>query len=544
MTADLLTMVVRAEPDVFALRRAGREVAAGAGLDYQDQVRLATALSEVGREALAQAGGGTVVFAVDGVLTVTLRGDRAFQPGTPGFAAASRLVDELRYDADAITLVKSLPQPSAPRLDDLRAHLSTLATINPLDELRAQNQELLSALEDVQAQRDELEQTNHGVLALYTQLSEELEHTNQGVVALYAELEDKTVQLREASEAKTRFLASVSHELRAPASSILGLARMILELGEPLDDTTRHQIELIRVSGRDLLTLVNELLDLAKAESGRLEPTLSEVDIRPIAERLAGQLRPTARDGVALVVDVPDGIAPLLTDPMMLTQVLRNLVTNALKFTERGEVAVTVAEEEDTVLVRVSDTGIGIPAHQLDQIFEEFYQVRGPIQTGLAGTGLGLPYARSLAAILGGTLTVRSEVGVGSTFELCLPRLDRITVPRVLIADDDPAFRAILADLLRGVAAEIEQVGDGRAALAAIRRERPDLVLLDLRMPDLDGGQVLAQLRADLELRDLPVIVVTSAEAGPLAGAVAVLEKSRLNRGGLLRVIRGVGADG
>ncbi len=269
------------------------------------------------------------------------------------------------------------------------ATLAGLAKTSPLDELRAQNQDLMAALEDVQAQRDELEETNRGVMALYTQLSEELERTNQGVVALYAELEDKSARLREASEAKTRFLANVSHELRAPASSILGLARMLLDLGGPLDDEKRHQAELIRESGRDLLNLVNELLDLAKAESGRLEPEVVDVSLRGLLRRLRETLRPMAREGVALVVDDPDGVEILQTDELMLTRVLRNLLTNGLKFTERGEVRVGAHADGDHVLLRVSDTGIGIPAAEFERIFEEFHQVRGPMQTSVARHGAG-----------------------------------------------------------------------------------------------------------------------------------------------------------
>ncbi|GAB1821508.1 ATP-binding response regulator [Herbidospora sp. RD11066] len=540
-SGELLSMEVRGEGDVFTLRQRARAVAGAAGLDQQDQVRLATALSEVGREVLNQAGGARIAFSIEGSLRVRVRGFRPLSPDAPGFAAAGRLVDEISREGEDVILSKGLPpgRYTGEWLRDLRTHLAGLAKTSPLDELRAQNQDLMAALEDVQAQRDELEETNRGVMALYTQLSEELERTNQGVVALYAELEDKSARLREASEAKTRFLANVSHELRAPASSILGLARMLLDLGEPLADDKRHQAELIRESGRDLLNLVNELLDLAKAESGRLEPEVVDVSLRSLLRRLRETLRPMAREGVELVVDDPDGVEILQTDELMLTHVLRNLLTNGLKFTQRGEVRVGAHADGDHVVLRVADTGIGIPADEIERIFEEFHQIRSPIQASVTGTGLGLPYARSLVAILGGEMTVRSVVGEGTVFEVRLPRLDRIHVGRVVIADDDPAFRTMMRGLLHGVADEIEEAVDGYAALAAVRRELPDLLLLDLRMPGMTGEEVVGELRADPATAALPVIVVTSADTGGIDGVA--LDKSRLTRGELLRAVGEIG---
>ncbi|MEZ0076931.1 ATP-binding protein [Planotetraspora sp. GP83] len=397
-------------------------------------------------------------------------------------------------------------------------------------------------VEELRARNAELEAANRRMTALYEQISEELEQTNQGVVALYAELEDRTARLHEANEAKTRFLANVSHELRAPATSILGLCRMLIDpptghpaLGEPLDPERRHQVELIRTSGRDLLTLVNDLLDLAKAESGRMEPNLTEVDVRAVFGRLTGLLRPMVRDGVELAVEDPGAAGHLFTDEVMLTRVLRNLLTNGLKFTERGEVRLSAREEDGEVVLSVADTGIGIAADQLDKIFEEFYQVRGPLQAEVTGTGLGLPYARRLVRILGGTMSVRSTAGRGTTFEVRLPRPK---VGRALIVDDDAAFRLVLLDLVKGVADTVEQAADGQEGLEAMRRSRPDVVFLDMRMPAMGGARVLEAMHDDDLLREIPVVVVTSAEVGlPPGGAVAVLQKSALSRTELLRVI-------
>ena len=280
--------------------------------------------------------------------------------------------------------------------------------------MRIQNHDLLEALEDLKARQEdlvlanaELEETNRGVMALHAELSDELEQTNRGVVALYAELDEASTRLKEASESKTRFWASVSHELRTPLNSVLGLARLLLDpASDALTAEQRHQVEMIHDSGAMLLALVNELLDVAKAESGRLEST-------------SGTDRPAARCSTRSVPRWPRSRRPrwpsssrspriprrLVTDPLLLGRILRNLVSNALKFTVRGEVrcrARCVATERLDIVV--SDTGIGIPAEHQSRVFEEFHQVPGPLAGRAAGTGLGLPYARRLAELLGGAL--------------------------------------------------------------------------------------------------------------------------------------------
>jgi signal transduction histidine kinase len=230
------------------------------------------------------------------------------------------------------------------------------------------------------------------------------------------------VQLRAASEAKSRFLANVSHELRAPVTAVIGLARLLTDpSSEPLSSEQRRQVELISSSSADLLTLVNDLLDLAKAEAGRIEPQWSEVDLRAVFGQLRGTLRPLAtRPGVDFVVEEPR-VATVRTDETLLARVLRNLLTNAIKFTAEGEVRLAVRARDGDVEFTVSDTGTGIPADQQERIFEEFYQVPGSQALMGKGTGLGLPYARRLVGILGGGLRVESEPGAGSTFTVRLP---------------------------------------------------------------------------------------------------------------------------
>ncbi|MFI7577314.1 ATP-binding protein [Micromonospora sp. NPDC049497] len=441
----LLAMALRVEHDIFVVRQRGREVAAAVGLEHQDQVRIATALSEVARDLLRAVGGADVTFAVtadadDG--RQHLRIDLAPVGPLPGgryepqSGAVARLVDRLDMVVGkgdtVVRMSRRVPvtaQALTPeRLAELRAALGESAPGSALDELTAQNQQLIAALDEVRSQRDELAvlneelaETNRGVMALYNQLTEELEETNRGVVALYGELDEKSAQLRAASESKSRFLANVSHELRAPVTAIIGLGRLLADSSsDPLTAEQARQVGLIRSSAADLLALVNELLDLAKAESGRIEPDWTEVDLRPVFGQLRGTLRALAtRPEVELVVEEPPAPAVLRTDEVLLAQVLRNLLHNGLKFTERGEVRLRAERRGDRWQLTVSDTGPGIPAELHERIFEEFYQVPGKTRVG--GTGLGLPYARRLVTLLGGTLDLASEPGRGSTFTVSLP---------------------------------------------------------------------------------------------------------------------------
>jgi signal transduction histidine kinase/CheY-like chemotaxis protein len=378
-------------------------------------------------------------------------------------------------------------------------------------------------------------------MALYGELSDELEQTNRGVVALYAELDEKSERLRAASESKDRFWANVSHELRTPLNSIIGLTRLLAEPGPDgtvLDPERLYQTELIRNSGGTLLILVNDLLDVAKAESGQLHVDPAQVDLPALLGRLRGLARPMAEGKPVEVIVGADGDpntpVTILTDEVALTSILRNLLSNGIKYTDHGEVRLSVRVAGPRLEISVADTGIGIPAGLHEHVFEEFYQVPG-IRRG--GTGLGLPYARRLAAILGGDLTLTSEAGAGTTVVLGLP-LRTPAVGTVLIADDDAAFRGVLRGLLDGLAGRVLEAGDGREALALLAEDQVDLVLADMRMPGMDGTALLARLPASV-----PAIVVTGADVLPPPRAAAVLRKDELTRERLeftlRRVIRG-----
>ncbi|MEU9579531.1 ATP-binding response regulator [Streptomyces chilikensis] len=558
----LVSLSLTTEQDVFVLRRSGRTAAEALGAEPQDQIRLATALSELGRDLVGSCEP-TVSFALVGEgdgglrrLRFTLRWEDGPGPGEEALLAASRLVALERSGTGRSVVIEhplGARAPSAELVARTREALRTHKGATALEDARAQTVDLIAALEESRAQREELrrlnaelEETNRGVMALYSELSEELEETNRGVVALYAELDEKSRQLREASEAKTRFWANVSHELRTPVNAVVGLARLLLEFDvERLNEEQHRQVSLISASGATLLALVDELLDVAKAESGRLEPAWGPVDLRALLGQLRGTLRGYARHGDAeLVVAEPE--LEIVSDEVMLTRILRNLLSNSLKFTETGTVRLDVATEAgdlgEQVVFTVTDTGVGIPEEEQQQIFEEFYQVRGAHQRGRSGTGLGLPYARRLTELLGGTLTLASSPGRGTRVTVRLPvapRRDRGTAGGPLVTvlvtvDDDDVFRTRIRPLLEQLAERIVEVDRGDRASRVVREERPDAVLLDLHMPDVDGYAVLGELAADPELSAIPVVVITSAareslDHDRLRHARAVLDKSALS---------------
>ncbi|WP_017933681.1 ATP-binding protein [Nocardioides sp. Iso805N] len=435
IATPLAEVTLRTEDDLFVARQLGRECAVGLGLDRLDALRMATAISELGREVVAS-GGGTVVLGVRGaMLQVRMHADGVPDQWPASVAAASRLVDEqFPYDVArgvGLTLEKSIPSPvpDAHVLKRLRGQLLAQNPASPAEELREQNRDLLNALEELRAQsrelevvNNELEETNRGVMALYAELSAELDRTNQGVVALYAEIDDKNLQLRQASEAKTRFLRSISHELRTPVNSILGLTGLLLDPHQTDRLSAEHteQVQYVRTSAGDLQRLVEELLDLAKAESGRLEPTMSATSLEALLGELRGVIEPILRPDVTLKVEL-DGVDVISTDPDLLRHVLRNLLSNAAKFTSSGSVRLSARAEEQDLLFEVSDTGVGIAEDDLAHIFEEFYQATSPLHASAKGTGLGLPFAQVVATALGGHIEVTSVVGEGSCFSLRLP---------------------------------------------------------------------------------------------------------------------------
>jgi signal transduction histidine kinase len=528
------------EYDLVAARRRARQIAALLGFDEQEQTRIATVTSEIARNALRYAGGGRAEFGIDAVngaqalsLTVTdngpgianlddvLAGRYRSQTGMGiGIVGARRLMDDVQINTSpgkgtTVSMRKLLPARAplfeGERLRKLVDELARQRPESPLEEIQQQNGELLRALAELNTRQEEQERLN-----------QELEDTNRGVLALYAELDEKAESLRRADQVKTRFLSDMSHEFRTPVNSILALTRLLDEA--PLEDEPRKQLSLIRRAAEDLESLVSDLLDLAKIEAGKIEIRPAEFEVANLFSALRGMLRPLLLNrSVSLVFEEPEGLPVMVTDEGKLSQILRNFISNALKFTEAGEVRISASLEQNGEVVRfcVADTGIGIAPEDQERIFEEFTQVDHPLQRSQKGTGLGLPLTRKLAVLLGGRVGVRSAPGVGSTFWAEIPvraaEADRV-VPksqegrrlRVLVIDDDETARYTIAALAARPGSEVIEAENGQTGIARALSDHPDIVLLDLMMPGIGGHEVLQRLKADPLTAQVPVIIITS----------------------------------
>jgi signal transduction histidine kinase len=255
-------------------------------------------------------------------------------------------------------------------------------------------------------------------------LRSELEETNRGVLALYAELDSQAEQLRDATELKSRFLAYMSHEFRTPINSIRSITRLLLDrVDGPLTGEQERQVSFIQQNATEFAEMVDDLLDLAKVEAGRVEISPAWFEMVDLFSALRGMFKPVLTNpDVNLVFEQPEDIPKLFTDDRKLSQILRNFISNALKFTPRGEVRVSAQlAEPGRVTFSVADTGIGIAADFHESIFEDFSQVQSPLQKRLRGTGLGLSLSKKLAELLGGSVRLQSAPGKGSVFSVTIP---------------------------------------------------------------------------------------------------------------------------
>jgi signal transduction histidine kinase len=256
------------------------------------------------------------------------------------------------------------------------------------------------------------------------ELRAEIEETNRGVVALYAELDSQAVQLKRATELKSRFLAYMSHEFRTPIGAMLSITRLLNDrMDGPLTTEQARQVGFIETTATELSEMVNDLLDLAKIEAGHVDISPAWFEMVDLFSALRGMFKPVLTNpDTILIFEEPVGIPKLYTDNRKLSQILRNFISNALKFTPRGEVRVSVMQEDETfVRFSVTDTGIGLAAEHHAAVFDDFSQVDSPVQKRLRGTGLGLSLSKHLAVILGGRVEVASELGKGSVFSVVLP---------------------------------------------------------------------------------------------------------------------------
>jgi signal transduction histidine kinase/CheY-like chemotaxis protein len=549
----IMTVAIRYEPDVVLARQRTRQIAKSLGFETQDQTRLATAVSELARNAFGYAGGGKIEFAVEGahapqlfLIRVTdqgpgianleeiLEGRYQSQTGMGlGIIGARRLVDQCEIHTrpkggTEIVLKKLLPRQvpivTGGRSAEIAHSLANQRPESPFDEVKQQNQELLQALAEARERQEEL-----------TRVNQELEDTNRGVVALYAELDERADHLRRADEIKTSFLANMSHEFRTPLNSILALSQLLIERTDgELTGEQEIQVKFIRKGAETLLELVNDLLDLAKIEAGKIEVQPVEFVVTSLFSALRGMLRPLlVAESVHLVFDEPSDVHALYTDESKVSQILRNFIANALKFTERGEVRVEAKwnEADRTATFTVADTGIGIAAADQERIFEEFTQIANPVQRKVKGTGLGLPLCRKLATLLGGKIELKSELGIGSTFYLTIPseyvrpdgdlplgelrdgdwKLDDSRIP-VLVLEDEPETRLIYERFLRGSPFQMIPAASIRQARDVMRSVQPRAIVLDILLPGGDTWKWLASLKTNPATRAIPVLVATTVD--------------------------------
>jgi signal transduction histidine kinase/DNA-binding response OmpR family regulator len=485
MNNPISTITLRNERDVVQARQRAREIAAMVGFDNQEQIRLATATSEMARNAFRYARGGKVTFAVQTGRTQTLeivisdtgpgitnlneifegryRSDTGLGLGIMG---TKRLMDKFEItSSNTGTVVKmgkefpfSVAMLTPARMQQLSEKINAGLPESPYDEIDRQNRELLKTLQELRARQEEL--------AL---LNRELEDTNRGVVALYAELDERADYLRRASELKTSFLSNISHEFRTPLNSIMSLARILLDrLDGDLTGEQETQVGFILESAKSLAEMVNDLLDLAKVEAGKVKMRVKTFEVAELFSALKGMLKPLLADNtsVDLVFLGAENLPALRTDEGKVSQILRNFISNAIKFTPQGEIRIAAEQRGGAVLFEVADTGIGIPPENQETVFQEFVQVENPLQGRYRGTGLGLPLCRKLAMLLGGKVWVKSELGRGSSFFVELPIIykgegdvaeppsEEMPAPEfsrsaVLLIDTDPDAFAMLEPAFR-----------------------------------------------------------------------------------------------
>lgn len=377
--------------------------------------------------------------------------------------------------------------------------------------------------------------------------SRRLAEQNELLEEQRARIERTASELQQAGALKDRFLASVSHELRTPMTVILGFtAALMRETQGPLNASQRESLERVQRNAKLLLGLINDILDISKIEAGKADVERRTISVPSFLAQFEADYRDAARrKGLVLETKIAPGLERVTTDPAKLTQILTNLIGNALKFTESGSIRV-IAEpaEGDRWSVTVADTGIGIPESEHGTIFDEFRQGETPDHRGRGGTGLGLAIVRKLARFLGGTVSVRSAPGQGSRFTVTLPlalpapplREEPAPVPgpaaegrrTVLIVDDDEGIRRLLALELEPYGVRVLEAAEGALGLKLAREEKPDVILLDVLMPRVNGWDALRALKESPETRAIPVIILSVVENrayGLSLGAVDYLVK-------------------
>lgn len=453
--------------------------------------------------------------------------------------------------------------------EELQAQQEELQQTN--EELTSQANLLQASEEELRVQQEELQHTN-------VQLEEKatlLEEKNKAVEDAREAIAQKAAELEQTNRYKSEFLANMSHELRTPLNSILILAKLLSEnKNNTLVETEVKYASVIYNSGNDLLTLINDILDLSKIESGKLDITFEPVSVQEVAEDMKDLFKHMAENkGIQFTIETQDEAltVPFHTDKQRLEQVLRNLLSNAFKFTlQGGKIALTFNKEQEKLKVAVSDTGIGIAPEKQRLIFEAFQQADGTTSRKYGGTGLGLSISRELAALLGGEISLQSTPGQGSTFAITLPFEFAVSVnpsetvqiykaPQdapaasavyssssntILIVEDDVNFANILKEYAEDKGFQTVLAHDGDSGFKLAREHKPKAILLDIMLPVTDGWQVLKMLKNDPELKHIPVHIMSAnhkvENEAEGRGALSFLEKP-VSAGSLEQLFNSIG---
>lgn len=644
------------------VRASTRNVCTALGLEHATEAALSAALLEIIHRGWQSGAGGELVFEADkSQLSVSLIcASEGFEP--EALKRSVLQVESLVDSVQALPPTVMLGVKLSGRQNRLWPSVYPSTPTDDGAELAAVNSDLVTALGWIQQlARNE------------ARLRSELDECRRGVGHLYAELDRNAEQLRRLADGRSRFISSMTHEFRTPLGSILTLSRLLLdEVDGKLEAEQGRQVGFVKKSAETLSELVNDLIELSRLDAGRAPVNVRSFRVTELFATMMGQLRPLLRsEAVSLVFEEPAGDCVLATDETKLAQILRNLLSNALKYTERGQIRVrAMMNADESIVFSVSDTGVGIAAADQERIFEEFVQIEGAHQRRVKGSGLGLPISRRLAQLLGGRLWVESVPGQGSTFHLQVPMrlhadssrelterpttlepsllivarsreavarhertarkvglaplpaqdtplarqllashapsamlvevdvadaalwriVDEVSAaaelpvfvvglpsakdraltaratfldregrddaiagalaalktvsdrPLVLLVDDDDAHRYLMRRLLLLLNVHVVEAATGRAALTAVSERKPAAILLDLSLPDVDGREVLQQLRAAPETSRIPVIVQSGISLSPqefkeLTSAEVVLTKDNVSQDAQLRAM-------
>lgn len=460
--------------------------------------------------------------------------------------------------------IQDLLEETQAQTEELQSQHSELENLN--SELEAQTQKLQASEEELRVQQEELIQSNKEL----EERSAQLEEKNSEITERNLEIQKKAEELALSTKYKSEFLANMSHELRTPLNSILLLSRLTAE--NPDGNLNEEQIEsakVIQSSGNGLLALIDEILDLSKIEAGKMEVHIESTPISTITTELKSLFSAVAAEkNIDFKINVNTPFKEFDTDFVRLGQILKNLISNAIKFTEKGSVTVDINERKNRIIFKVTDTGIGIKEEKQKIIFEAFQQADGTTRRKFGGTGLGLSISRELAKLLGGSLRVESKPGVGSCFSVAFPlqkediiveEIEELKVPKepaavtpnyiidhipadieddraiiepgdnvILIVEDDTVFAKTLIDFARKSNYKAVAVVRGDFALQGALQYAPKAILLDIQLPMMDGWMVMEQLKSHPQTKHIPVHIMSSMQAKKeslLKGAVDFINK-------------------